>query len=162
MNKFLNFYSPSWRLYKMLLYMKLTIILMLVFSLNLSATGFGQISFEARDKSIRDVFAILEEETNYRFFYNDDLITVDKTVDMNVTNLSIDQILERLFESTELGYKVLENNLIVVTPKNDPLQLTITGRVTDATTGEGMPGVSVVVKGTSIRREYRFKRKLFC
>ena len=122
---------------------------MLVFSLNLSATGFGQISFEARDKSIRDVFAMLEEETSYRFFYNDDLITVDKTVDMNVSDLTIDQILERLFESTGLGYKVLENNLIVVTPKNDPLQSMITGRVTDAATGQGMPGVSIVVKGTS-------------
>ncbi|MFZ0282379.1 MAG: SusC/RagA family TonB-linked outer membrane protein [Bacteroidales bacterium] len=129
--------------------MKLTITLMLVFSLNLSATGFGQISFEARDKSIRDVFAMLEEETSYRFFYNDDLITVDKTVDMNVSDLTIDQILERLFESTGLGYKVLENNLIVVTPKNDPLQSMITGRVTDAATGQGMPGVSIVVKGTS-------------
>ena len=123
---------------------------MLVFSLNLSATGFGQISFEARDKSIRDVFAMLEEETSYRFFYNDDLITVDKTVDMNVSDLSIDEILEKLFESTELGYKILENNLIVVTPKNDPLQLMITGRVTDAATGQGMPGVSIVVKGTSL------------
>jgi len=150
MNKFLNSYSPFRRLNKMLLFMKMTIILMLVFSLNLSATGFGQISFEAREKSIRDVFAILEEETSYRFFFNDDLITVDKTVDMNVTDLSIDEILERLFESTELGYKILENNLIVVTPKNDPMQSTITGRVTDATSGEGMPGVSIVVKGTSI------------
>ena len=42
----------------------MTIILMLVFTLNLSATGFGQISFEAKNKSIRDVFGILEKETD--------------------------------------------------------------------------------------------------
>ncbi len=123
---------------------------MLVFTLNLSATGFGQISFEAKGKSIRDVFGILEKETNYRFFYNDDLKSVDKTIDMNVSDQSIDQILEKLFESTGLGYKILENDLIVVTPKNDPQQLMISGRVTDASTGEGLAGVSIAVKGTVI------------
>jgi TonB-linked SusC/RagA family outer membrane protein len=123
---------------------------MLVFTLNLSATGFGQISLAAKDKSIREVFGILEEETNYRFFYNDDLISVDKTVDMNVSDLGIDQILERLFEATGLGYKILENNLIVVTPENDPLQSMISGRVTEASSGEGLPGVSVVIKGTAV------------
>ena len=83
--------------------MKLSTILMLVFTLNLSATGFGQISFEAKNKSIRDVFEILEKGTNYRFFYNDDLISVDKLVDMNVSDQNIEQILEKLFESTGLG-----------------------------------------------------------
>ena len=64
--------------------------------------------------------------------------------------MGIDQILEELLDSTGLGYRVLENNLIVVTPENDPLQAMITGRVTDASTGDGLPGVSVVVKGTAV------------
>jgi TonB-linked SusC/RagA family outer membrane protein len=130
--------------------MKLTIILMLVFTLNISATGFGQISFEARDKSIREVFRILEKETNYRFFYNDDLRSVDNTVDLVVSDQDIDQILEKLFESTGLGYRILENNLIVVTPEGEVQQDFVTGKVTDATSGEGLPGVSIVVKGTTI------------
>ena len=150
MNKFLNFYSPSRRSYKILLYMKLTIILMLVFTLNLSATGFGQISLAANDKSIREVFGILEAETDYRFFYNDGLISVDKTVDLNVSDMGIDQILEELLESTGLGYRVLENNLIVVMPENEVQQNIVTGKVTDASSGEGLPGVSIVVKGTAV------------
>ncbi len=148
MNKFLIYYSSSRRIHKMLLYMKLSTILMLVFTLNLSATGFGQISFEAKNKSIRGVFEILENVTDYRFFYNDDLKSVDKLVDMTVSDQNIEQILEKLFESTGLGYKVLENNLIVVTPANDLPQNLVNGRVSDSSTGEGLPGVSVVVKGT--------------
>ncbi len=149
--KKLLFYDPPQRsFHKFMLIMKLTIILALVFALDLSATGYGQISFVAKDKSIREVFGILEKETNYRFFYNDDLISVNKLVDIDATNLGIDQILSGLFESTELGYKILENNLIVVTTKNDPLQLSVTGRVTDASTKEGLPGVSVVIKGSSV------------
>lgn len=42
--------------------MRLSILLMLVFTLHLSATGFGQISFEAKNMPIRDVFEILEKE----------------------------------------------------------------------------------------------------
>lgn len=123
---------------------------MLVFTLKLSATGFGQISFEAKNMSIRDVFGMLEKETNYRFFYNDDLISVDKTVEINVSDQNIDEILVTLLESTELGYRVLENNLIVVSPKSDLQQSTVSGRVVDASTGEGLPGVSIVLKGTSV------------
>jgi len=130
--------------------MKLTIILMLVFTLNLSATGFGQISFEARNKSIREVFVILEKETNYRFFYNDDLISVDKMVDLKISDQDIDEILDKMLESTGLGYKILENNLIVVTPKNEIQQNLVTGKVTDASSGEGLPGVSIVVRGTAV------------
>jgi TonB-linked SusC/RagA family outer membrane protein len=128
--------------------MKFTIILMLVFSLNLSATGFGQISFDAKGKSIREVFGILEKESNYRFFYNDDFISIDNVVDMEVKNQNINQILDSLFESTEFAYKVLENNLVVVTLKDDPLQQMVGGTITDASTGEALPGVTILVKGT--------------
>jgi TonB-linked SusC/RagA family outer membrane protein len=129
--------------------MKMTIILMLVFTLNLSATGFGQISLNEKGKSVKEVLGILEKETNYRFFYNDDLKSIDKMVDIEVQNGNINQVLDKLFESTEFDYKVLENNLIVITLKSNQLQSTITGRVTDATNREGLAGVSIVVKGTS-------------
>lgn len=132
----------------MLLIMKLTIILMLVFTLNLSATGFGQISFTARDKSIREIFTILEKETDYRFFYNNDLLSVDKKVDIEISDLNIEKVLEKLFVNTELTYRILENNLIVISPAIDQQQSVISGKVTDASTGAAIPGASVVVKGT--------------
>ena len=130
--------------------MRLSILLMLVFTLHLSATGFGQISFEAKNMPIRDVFEILEKETGCRFFYNDDLIFVDKTVNMKVSDRNIDQVLNRLFESTGLSYKKLENDLVVVAPKKDLQQNVVTGRVTDASTGQAMPGVNIQVKGTTL------------
>jgi TonB-linked SusC/RagA family outer membrane protein len=129
--------------------MKMTIILMIVFTLNLSATGFGQISLSEKGKSVKEVLRILEKETSYRFFYNDDLKSIDKMVDIEVQNGNINQVLEKLFESTEFDYKVLENNLIVITLKSTQIQSTISGKVTDAASREGLPGVSIVVKGTS-------------
>ena len=122
---------------------------MLIGTLNLSATGFGQISLEVKDKSIREIFGILEKETNYRFFYNDDLISVERSVDMSISDQSIEQVLDKLLNSTGLDYKILENNLVAVAPSKELQQSTVSGRVIDASTGQGLPGVSVVVKGTS-------------
>ena len=36
-----------------------------------------------------------------------------------------------------------------MTPKDNPLQLMVSGTITNATTGEVLPGVSIVVKGTA-------------
>jgi len=143
-------YSPDPRIRKILLSMKLAIILLVVFTVNLSATGFGQISLNAKDKSVKDVLEMLESETDYRFFYNDDLKSIDKVVDLEVENQSINQLLDKMFESTEFTYLAMENNLIVITLKADQQQITVSGKVTDASTGEALPGVSVVVKGTTI------------
>lgn len=130
--------------------MKLTIILMLVFTLNLSAVGYSQFSFEAKGKSIREVLGIIEKESKYRFFYNDDLISIDKVIDIEVKNKDIYQILDILLGSTEFTYKVLENNLVVITLKNEPLQLSVVGTVTDASTAQSLIGVTIRVKGTNV------------
>jgi hypothetical protein len=102
--------------------MKLTTVLMLGFALNLSATGLAQVnllSFEAKGKSVRDVFKIMEKESDYRFFYNDDFVSIDKIVDIEAKDENIDQVLEKLFSGTEFGYKIMENNLVAITLKSD-------------------------------------------
>ena len=140
---------PQWRRHKILQIMKLTIILTLVFSMNLSATGFGQITLAEKEKSVKEILGLLEKQTSYRFFYNDDLRSIGNTVDIDVRDGNISQVLDHLFRSTECDYKIMDNNLIVITVKSDNLQqLTVSGRITDASNGEPLPGVSISVKGT--------------
>lgn len=149
--KKLLFYDPPFRsINKFLLIMKLTIILALVFSLNLSATGFGQITLSEKGKSVKEILSILEKETSYRFFYNDDIKVIDTVVDVDVPDGNIDQVMTALLQSSASDYKLLENNLVVITLKSDDYQMAVSGRVTDASTREGLPGVSIVAKGTSI------------
>src|SRR5512133_525249 len=117
MKKLLFYDPPQWSIHKFLLIMKLTIILTLVFSLNLSATGFGQITISEKGKSVKEIMGILEKETSYRFFYNDDIKAVDKVVDVEVTNGTIEQIMASLLKSTESDFRLLDNNLVVITLK---------------------------------------------
>jgi TonB-dependent starch-binding outer membrane protein SusC len=134
---------------KILLIMKLSTVLMMVFTLNISATGFGQLSFTAEGKKIRDVFQIIENKSNYRFFYNDDFESVDKVVNLNVTNLNIKQVLDKLLESSDFAYQIFENNLIVISQRDILQQFTVKGTVIDET-GNPMPGVNIQVEGTTI------------
>jgi TonB-linked SusC/RagA family outer membrane protein len=146
-----NFYDfPDRRIFKILLFMKMTIILILVFTLDVSAVGFGQISINSEGKSVKEILNVIEQETNYRFFYNDALKSIDNVVDMDIKDQPIDQVLDNLFASTEFGYKIMDNNLIVIMLKSEEQQQTLTGTVTDASTGEGLAGVSIVVKGTTV------------
>lgn len=134
--------------------MKLSAIFMVVFTLNLSATGFSQFSFNSEGKTIREVLDIIEEESNYRFFYNDEFESVDNFVDITFKNQDINQVLDKLLASTDYTYKVFENNLIVISLRDDVHKLSdlqqkvVKGTVTD-NEGNPLTGVTVVLKGTT-------------
>ena len=138
--------------------MKLTIILTLVFTLNLSATGFGQITLNEKGKSVKEILGNTGKGNLLRFFYNDDLKAIDKVVDLDVTDGSIEQVMAELLKSTSSDYRLLDNNLVVITLKSDDFQMSVSGKVTDASTGEGLAGVSVLVKRTYSRSQLRCGR----
>jgi TonB-dependent SusC/RagA subfamily outer membrane receptor len=140
---------------KVLLAMKLTALLTLLFTLNVSANGFGQerISLKVKKTEISGVLRSIEMQTTYRFLYNDKLEDIREKVSVNVKEASVQEVLGLVLEKTRLLYQMMENNLIVI--KEDPNapprlpDVVIRGKVT----GEGgtpLAGASVQVKGTTI------------
>ena len=81
--------------------------------------------------------------------YNDEFTDLDKKLTFSTTDQSIDGLMAFLLDNTEVSYKVLDNNFIVITPKLLLQQGKVTGTVKDAKTGEPLPGVTVVVEGTT-------------
>jgi TonB-dependent starch-binding outer membrane protein SusC len=139
---------------KVLLVMKLTSLLILFFTLNVSANGFGQekINLRVKKTEIGGVLRSIEKQTTYRFLYNDKLEDIREKVSLNVKEASLPDVLSLLLGKTRLLYQVMDNNLIVI--KEDPNappripDVVIRGKVT----GEGgvpLGGVSVQVKGTT-------------
>lgn len=154
MEKKLVSYFSLWKKCKILLIMKLSAILMVVFTLNLTATGFGQFSFKAEGKTVREILNIIEQKSNYRFFYNDEFESAGKIIDLEARNNNINQVLDKILESTDYKYKVFDNNLIVISlkdnlkEKSDLQQNIVRGVVTDEE-GKPLPGVTIVIKGTA-------------
>lgn len=125
----------------------------LLFAVGLQAFAAGNsrpaISMDVDGMTIREALKQIEKQTDYRFFYSDDLVYLDNKIDLNVNNSDIDVVLTNLFKSSELGYKLFDNNMIVVSVKEQLQQgVLITGTVTDDA-GETIPGVNITVKGSA-------------
>jgi len=140
--------SPS----KALLIMKLTTLMMLFFTVNVAANGFGQdkISMRVKKTEISGVLRSIEQQTNYRFLYNYDLEDIHDKVSLNVKDAGIKDVMTLLLGSTNLLYQLMNDNLIVIKEDpNVPVDVVIKGKVT----GEGgtpLLGASVQIKGTNI------------
>ena len=132
--------------------MRLSFIILVIAGLHLSSTGYSQtrISMNVEGITIREAMKQIEKQTDFRFFYSDDLLFLDQTIDLNVSNSSIDDVLNQLFKMSDLGYRVFDNNMVIVSIREQLRQgIRITGTVLDIN-GEPMPGVNVLLKGTRI------------
>ncbi|MCE5331384.1 MAG: TonB-dependent receptor [Bacteroidales bacterium] len=110
------------------------------------------LTLDLKNVSIEEVLNTIEAKTSYRFLYNKQLIDANRKVTINEKDQNVDQILSQLFSGTDVDY-VISGKQIVLSKENEKkssqqLSTKITGRVTDYG-GQPLPGVSVVVKGTT-------------
>ena len=136
---------------KVLLAMKLIIILNLTFLLQVSASVYSQktlLNYDVENLTVKDILKDIESKTGFRFFYNDDYVFLNNKVDLVVRNSRVENVLDKLLSGTDISYKVLEDNLIVLLPKVEAQQFTVSGTVTDSE-GTALPGVNVLEKGTT-------------
>jgi len=135
---------------KILLTMKLALIIVFLSVLQVSANVYSQVTvtLDVQDKSIREVLKTIEQQSQVRFFYSDDLLVMNEMIDIKAENKNIIGVLDEIFSKSLLTYKPYENNLIVIVPREMVQQTTITGTVYDASTGETLTGVNVTVQGT--------------
>jgi len=133
--------------------MKLTIAILLISLVQVSAKGFSQskITLKLNDVELKKVLFQIEKKSHCRFLYNDDAISsTNPKVDVNVENLPVTDLLNNLFVGTNLTYKVLSNNLIVLSSKDNIIQdIRISGKVIGSN-GEAVPAATIRVKGTTV------------
>lgn len=144
------FLSPF--LKKLLLTMKITLLLTCLLTLSVSGSVYSQntlLNLDLKDKTVRDVLKSIEKQSSFRFFYNDEFTDLNRSITLTADDKTIEDVLAIVFNKADVTYKVLENNLVVISPVTYVQQLVITGTVNDSK-GEPIPGVNILVKGTSI------------
>ncbi|TKG95576.1 SusC/RagA family TonB-linked outer membrane protein [Puteibacter caeruleilacunae] len=147
----------SYALKKTLRIMRIGMIIFLLSMFQLQAVeSFSQeklMSIKLKDVTVEDVLEKLESETEYRFFYNSRVVDIKRRVNVNATNRNINDVLEMLFGDTQIKYMIIDQQVLLsskaIEKTSSQQAKVITGTVTDEN-GEGLPGVSVVVKGTTI------------
>lgn len=131
--------------------MKLTIVFILLTSLQLSAKVFSQntITLQLQSADLKKALVQIEKKSDYRFLYNDEVISSGKKITINAVNTPVTNVLNDIFNGTDLTYHILNNNLVVITNKNEVVKdIRVSGKVTNAS-GEALPKVSVKVKGST-------------
>jgi len=134
--------------------MKLTILIVclsLMTSLGAVYSQNSHLSFKVSNLSLKEVLSEIEDQTKYSFLYKADLVNHDQRVSFDVTDASITEILDMLALRANFNYEILDNSVIVLTNPTEWVArqaLFISGRVTDSS-GAALPGVTVLVKGTT-------------
>lgn len=137
--------------YKMLLLMKFTIALLLATTLQVSAKTFSQerITIKLESAELKTALKQIEKKSIFRFLYNDDVVSSNRKVSVNATNALVTDVLNDMLNETPLTYKVLENNLVVITQKSFVMQdVKVTG-IVKGPDGQPIPSVTVKVKGSN-------------
>lgn len=126
--------------------------------MQVSATVYSQttkFSFNVHSKQVVDLLKEIEGKSDFRFFYQREQVDVTRKVDLKVTDGSVEAILDEVFKNQDVSYKVMPDNLIIITPVNEKAvapgsqqQKSVKGKVIDQT-GASVPGASVIVKGTT-------------
>ncbi|HEY4150674.1 MAG TPA: TonB-dependent receptor [Chitinophagaceae bacterium] len=132
--------------------MKLTIALLIATCLQVSAKSFSQtrITLSLQSVELRKALFIIEKKSSYRFLYNDDVVTPGIKVNVEAVNTPLTEVLDKLLLTHSLFYKILDNNLVVISASdNAVLETKVNGKIV-ASSGETLAGVSIRVKGSSL------------
>lgn len=140
---------------KVLMVMRLVFIMLFACFMHASATVYSQNSnfnLNLKNETVEDVIRLIEEKSEFSFFYRRNHLDLDRKVDLKISNGSIKDVLNGLFKDQNVAYELKQNKLILLRQSKNALQSEIrkiSGTVRD-TKGELLPGVSVIVKGTTI------------
>ncbi len=143
---------------------KLTALLMLVAVVRvLAVSSYSEatrISLDMENASVKDVLYQIEDNSEFYFVYSNRLIDVERKVNIKLTNKKITDVLDELFKGENVRYTINDRQIILSPGEmnlksGDVIQQArkVTGNV-KSEDGEALPGVSVVVKGTSIGTSY--------
>jgi TonB-linked SusC/RagA family outer membrane protein len=137
-------------LFKFLLIIKLTIILIILFNVNVVANVFLQtkVTINLKSADFKKVIRTIQEQSVYHFVYSESKPPSIKKIDINIQNQEVPKVISDLLVNSGFKYSELPNHLIVISESRDNVIVAkFTGKVVDEN-GKPLPGASIRIKGT--------------
>jgi TonB-linked SusC/RagA family outer membrane protein len=157
----INDFFEGFRIYgkpvQLMRIMKLTVLIMTLFLLQVSAASKAQITINEQRASLRTVMKAITRQSGYDFVYSVQDLSAARPVTIKLNNVSIDKALRLCFADQPLVYQISDKTVIVKPAAPSFLEkvvdaftppVDISGLVLDE---KGLPlaGVTVRVKGTN-------------
>lgn len=143
---------------KMYRIMKLICLFMFVALLQVSASSYSQstrLNIAGQNLTLVEIFEKIEDQSEFSFLYNLKQVDLSQQVNVDFKNERVGEILNKVMEGTDITYTI-NNRLIIIHKEGDTelkdsfdvQQKSVSGKVTDSS-GQPLPGVTVVIKGTT-------------
>ncbi len=134
-----------------LMFLALFVCIMPVFQ-NAAFSQSQKVNLNVQSITVEEILKQLEKESNKFFVFNRDEVDVNRKVTVLANNEPLTAVITKIFSGTDIGFQVQGDHIVL--KKNASVQVagntkrTVAGIVSD-NNGETLPGVSVLVKGTT-------------
>ena len=118
------------------------------------------INFSATDAPLTKVFAAVEQQTGYVFFYDENILGDSRPVTIRAENMPLESFLDKILKDEPLKFS-FQNKTIIISRKQpeppavaarqdttthpEPGQATVRGRIVDFETSQPLPGATVTL-----------------
>jgi TonB-linked SusC/RagA family outer membrane protein len=153
-----DFCMPPGYIHKTLLIMKLTIFILIISLMQVSATTFGQkLTLTEKNISMEKVFREIRKQTGYDVLIENTKFKTSQRMNANFKETPLEQVLSQIVKGTSLTY-VIEDKTVVLKEENEPSfldnlidrfnSIDVRGIVVDEN-GSPLSGATIRVKGTN-------------
>lgn len=152
---FRGFEKPG--LMKLLLVMKLTTFLLLLSVMAIASGSYSQntrFDLNVRNASIVKVLEEIENKTEYGFLFKTDQLNLEERYNLDIKGARVENVLDEILDKDIYAYKIMDRIIVIsklgseIIMAGDQNTGKVSGKITD-TRNQPLPGVTVVIKGTS-------------
>lgn len=129
------------------------LLVLTVLSLGSFEAKSQSLTLHEQNRTIRQILRTVEKDSNYKFFYSEDLKDLSKRITIEVKETELSKLLDRIFADTDISWQIQDGKTIVLstkksTKKETKKSATVVGQIKDED-GEPVAGAGVIVDGTT-------------
>lgn len=114
----------------------------------------AKFNFKVKDATIINVLNEVQRVSELGFLLKTDQLNLSKKYSLDLKNVSVEQVLDRVLDKTKFTYTIVDNNIVISrigdnSRKENNKNIKVSGKVTDVS-GASLPGVSVSIEGTTL------------
>jgi TonB-linked SusC/RagA family outer membrane protein len=135
---------------KILLVMRMVTVFLTVTIMQVSATGFAQVTLKKRDISLELLFGEIRKQTGYNVLWAAENLKASALIDVDFNNAPIERVLTKCLSAQNLAFTI-DQRTVLIRPLSqqlsDKADIVVRGVIKDEK-GIPLPGAGVRLKGT--------------